>query len=157
MKKNLFFIVLSLILGCVIVSCDPQVKPEPEGPSRAELLLGKWNVELDKSYESYVEEEYNYDETQYCADWANYITIDFISDSVLTYTSAAGSESGWVDSWNDAYHFENDTLQWDKWKYKVYELNEHHMVMESVIREERTLANGNVLHTREVKHYELSR
>ena len=156
MKRNFVFGAALLLLGLVIVSCDPHVKPEPEpdGPSRMELLLGKWNVDLEKSYESYVEEENNYDETRYCADWANSITIDFVSDSVLTYTSASGT---WEDSWEDAYHLDNDTLTWDKWKYKVYELTDKHMVMESVIREERTLANGSILHTAEIKHYEMTR
>ncbi len=153
MKRN---IITSLLLAMAATSalmmsgCE---KPENDEPKDyATLVQGKWNVKLDESFECYNEPDW--EEKTTMADWAESIQIEFCSDSILKYTSVVGE---YEDSWNDRYHVHGDTLTWDTKDYKIYQLDENGMVMESKVIGERTRANGSTYETVLTKHYEMTR
>lgn len=144
--------IFSIIIASLLLMTGCQKTPEDQPKDNATLIQGSWNVILDRSYERYTEPDWV--EMTLVSDWAQRLQLDFSADGELRYTSMVGD---FEDSWTDRYTVEGDTMTWDVRPYRIVELDDHHLIMESTLTEVRTYANGQQFETTATKHYEMER
>ncbi len=163
--KHLFLVTTLTAVACLTTNCKKEIEesitPQDSTPVQdttptvfnyGDLIIGKWNVVLDKSYESYTEDNDNYEERTLCSSWASQISLSFSENGILHYSATVG---GVDDGWDDHYRVKDDTLTWDIRKYALKASDNTHLTMESTITEVRQTAGGTTYTSSATKHYEL--
>ena len=100
MKKLAGLVMAFLAVGMMMTSCTKD---------NEELILGTWNMDMNKSYESYTENGVT-EQMTYAEMGMGKVTITFKEGGVMTVSTTASNES---DGWDTEYTIKDDVLTWE--------------------------------------------
>ena len=156
-----YFLIIIALSPMMLWSCSKENVVDPDVSDTAyddnsscyrELILGSWDADLNRSYESYTESGET--DIQYFCDWASGLNVTCEKYGRLKYSAIV---FGVVDEWYDSYSVHGDTLVWDVRAYEIQKLDSNQLVVESTLSDTRTTAGGTSFVTTVTKHYEFRR
>ena len=117
MKKLAGLVMAFLAVGMMMTSCSKD---------NEELILGTWNMDVNKSYESYTENGVT-EQMTYAEMGAKEVTITFKEGGVMTVSTTMSNEPG---SWDTEYIIDDDELMWDGMELDILKLNKKKLILE---------------------------
>ena len=106
-----------LAVGMMMTSCTND---------NEELILGTWNLDVNKSYESYTEGGVT-EQMTYAEMGTEKVTITFKEGGVMTVSSTIDNET---EIWDDRYVIDDDDLIWDGMELDILKLNKKKLILE---------------------------
>ena len=117
MKKLAGLVMAFLAVGMMMTSCSND---------NEELILGTWNMDVNKSYYSYTENGVT-EQMTYAEMGMKETTLTFKEGGVLTISTTASNECG---SWDSEYIIDDDELMWDGIEFDILKLNKKKLILE---------------------------
>ena len=117
MKKLAGLVMAFLAVGMMMTSCIND---------NEELILGTWNLDVNKSYESYTEGGVT-EQMTYAEMGTEKVTITFKEGGVMTVSSTIDNET---EIWDDRYVIDDDDLIWDGDELDILKLNKKKLILE---------------------------
>ncbi len=118
MKKLAGLVMAFLAVGMMMTSCSKD---------NEELILGTWNMDVNKSYDSWTQDGVT-EQENYLEWWGiEKATFTFKEGGVVTISAVMDNESG---NWDDEYTINGDVLIWDGDEFNILKLNKKKLILE---------------------------